>query len=120
MVGSALFLFGYYLGLPKSSIYNIEIATEELTPKPSEELQSKNNKPSTKSSDRDRDVQVKEEDMEEEVKKLAFPKSIEQMLLAAQSETERDWHILFLFLLFQSRFSLRRQQGSCGEAGERA
>jgi hypothetical protein len=87
LVGSALFLFGYYLGLPKSSIDNNKIASEELPPKPSVELQSKNIKPSTKSSDRDRDVQENEEDGEEEVKKLASPQSLEQMLLAAQSET---------------------------------
>ena len=87
LVGAALFLFGYYLGLPKSSIDNNEIASEELPPKPSVELQSKNIKPSTKSSDRDRDVQVNEEEVEEEVKKLASTKSLEQMLLAAQSET---------------------------------
>ena len=87
LVGAALFLFGYYLGLPKSSIDNNEIASEELPSKPSVELQSKNNKPSTKSSDRDRNVQVNEEDGEEEVKKLASPQSLEQMLLAAQSET---------------------------------
>ena len=87
LVGAALFLFGYYLGLPKSSIDNNEIASEELPPKPSVEPQSKNIKPSTKSSDRDRDVQENEEDVEEEVKNLASPKSIEQMLLSAQSET---------------------------------
>ena len=87
LMGAIIFLFGYYLGLPKGSIDNSEIASEELPPKPSVELQSKNNKPSTKSSDRDRDVEVNEEDVEEEVKKLASPKSLEQMLLSAQSET---------------------------------
>ena len=87
LVGAALFLFGYYLGLPQPLIDNNEIASEELPQKPSVELQSKNIKPSTKSSDRDRDVQENEEDGEEEVKKLASPQSLEQMLLAAQSET---------------------------------
>ena len=86
LVGAALFLFGYYLGLPKSSIDNNEIASEELHPKPSVELQSKNNKPSTKTFDRDWDVQVNEEE-EEEVKTLTSQKSLEQMLLSAQSET---------------------------------
>ncbi len=86
LVGSALFLFGYYLGLPKSSIDNNKIVSEELPPKPSVELQSKNNKPSTKTFDPDRDVQVNEEE-EEEVKTLTSQKSLEQMLLAAQSET---------------------------------
>ena len=65
LVGAALFLFGYYMGLPKSSIDNKEIASDELPPKPSVELQSKNNKPSTKSFDRDRNVQLNEEDEEE-------------------------------------------------------
>jgi hypothetical protein len=87
LVGAALFLFGYYLGLPQPLIDNNEIASEELPQKPSVELQSKNIKPSTKSSDRDRDVQENEEEVEEEVKKLSSPKSLEQMLLAAQSET---------------------------------
>ena len=87
LVGSALFLFGYYLGLPESSIDNNKIASEELPFKSSVDLQSKNNKPSTKSFDRDRDVKVNEEDEEKEVKKLASTKSLEQMLLAAQSET---------------------------------
>ena len=85
LVGSALFLFGYYLGLPKSSIDN-KIASEELPSKSSVELQSKNHKPSTKTFDRDRDVQVNEEE-EEEVKTLTSQKSLEQMLLSAQSET---------------------------------
>jgi hypothetical protein len=87
LVGAALFLFGYYLGLPQPLIDNNEIASEELPQKPSVELQSKNIKPSTKSSDRDREVQENEEEVEEEVKKLSSPKSLEQMLLAAQSET---------------------------------
>ena len=87
LVGFALFLFGYYLGLPESSIDNNKIASEELPSKSSVDLQSKNNKPSTKSFDRDRDVKVNEEDEEKELKNLASPKSLEQMLLAAQSET---------------------------------
>ena len=87
MVGFALFLFGYYLGLPESSIDNNKIASEELPFKSSVDLQSKNNKPSTKSFDRDRDVKVNEEDEEKELKNLASPKYLEQMLLAAQSET---------------------------------
>ena len=74
LVGAALFLFGYYLGLPKSSIDNNEIASEELPPKPSVELQSKNIKPSTKSSDRDRDVQVKRGGCGRGSKKIGFPK----------------------------------------------
>jgi hypothetical protein len=71
LVGAALFLFGYYLGLPQPLIDNNEIASEELPQKPSVELQSKNIKPSTKSSDRDREVQENEEEVEEEEKKLA-------------------------------------------------
>ena len=87
LVGSALFLFGYYLGLPKPSIDNKEIAYKEFPPNLSEKLQSKNNKPSTKPSSLDRDVQVNEEDEKSEVKKLAPQESLEQMLLSAQSET---------------------------------
>ena len=75
LMGAIIFLFGYYLGLPKGSIDNNEIASEELPPKQSFELQSKNNNPSTKSFDRDRDVLVNEEE-EEEVKKMASPKSL--------------------------------------------
>ena len=86
LMGAIIFLFGYYLGLPKGSIDNNEIASEELPTKQSLELQSKNNNPSTKSFDRDRDVPVNEEE-EEEVKKMAPQKSLEQMLLFAQSET---------------------------------
>jgi type II secretory pathway component PulM len=33
LVGAALFLFGYYLGLPQPLIDNNEIASEELPPK---------------------------------------------------------------------------------------
>ena len=86
-VGAALFLFGYYLGLPKSSIDNNGISSEELTSKPSVELQSKNIKPSTKSSERDRNVPLIDSQEEENDKSFISKESLEEMLLSAQSET---------------------------------
>lgn len=85
LVGAALFLFGYYLGLPKSSIDNKDVASDEFVTKQEVEFRSKNQNPSTELMDRD--VPLSNSDEEEEVKELTSTKSLEEMLLSAQSET---------------------------------
>ena len=87
LVGVGLFLFGYYLGLPKSTIDNKEIATYEYPLKQVQEPKSKKNIESIKSSDRHRDILLNDWDEDENAKPLVSQKSLEEMLVSAQSET---------------------------------
>ena len=87
LIGAALFLFGYYMGLPKSSLDKKETASKTFFNKQVEETQSKKSNSTPKSFERDRDVQLIESQEEENDKSLVSQKSLEEMLLSAQSET---------------------------------
>ena len=76
---------GRFRKLPKSSIDNKDVASDEFVTKQDVELRSKNQNPSTELMDRD--VPLSNRDEEEEVKELTSTKSLEEMLLSAQSET---------------------------------
>jgi hypothetical protein len=87
LVGAALFSFGYYMGLPKSSMDNKNIAHEAYTQKQGGESQSKKSNSIPKSFERDRDVPLIDSQEEENDRSFVSKKSLEEILLSAQSET---------------------------------